>query len=68
MLLHQALVGDSAHFTRQDNVEESWRIVQPLLDSPPPRHPYAKGSWGPAAADELVAAFGGWHGPWLPAP
>jgi len=68
VLLHDALVGDSTHFTRQDNVEESWRIVQPLLDAPPPVHPYAKGSWGPAAADELVARCGGWHGPWLPAP
>ena len=67
VLLHEALVGDSTHFTRQDNVEESWRIVQPLLDAPPPTHPYAKGSWGPAAAEELVAGCGGWHGPWLPA-
>jgi glucose-6-phosphate 1-dehydrogenase len=68
VLLHDALVGDSTHFTRQDIVEESWRILQPLLDAPPPVHPYAKGSWGPAAADELVAPCGGWHGPWLPAP
>ena len=28
-------------------------------------HPYAKGSWGPEAADELVAHHGGWHGPWV---
>ena len=35
VLLHAAMVGDSTHFTRQDSVEESWRIVQPLLDSPP---------------------------------
>ena len=48
VLLHAALCGDATHFTRQDNVEESWRIVQPLLDSPPPVHPYAQGSWGPA--------------------
>ena len=27
--------------------------MQPLLDAPPPVHPYAPGSWGPAAADEL---------------
>jgi glucose-6-phosphate 1-dehydrogenase len=67
VLLHAALVGDSTHFTRQDQVEECWRIVQPLLDSPPPPHPYAKGSWGPEGADALVAGYGGWHGPWVPA-
>ena len=67
VLLHAALCGDATHFTRQDSVEQSWRIVQPLLDSPPPVHPYAQGSWGPEAAHELVAGFGGWHGPWVPA-
>jgi glucose-6-phosphate 1-dehydrogenase len=66
VLLHAALCGDATHFTRQDNVEESWRIVQPLLDSPPPVRAYAQGSWGPKEADELVAGYGGWHGPWLP--
>jgi hypothetical protein len=35
VLLHAALIGDSTYFTRQDSVEECWRIVQPLLDSPP---------------------------------
>ncbi len=34
-------------FTRQDGVEETWRIMQPLLDAPPPVQPYAPGSWGP---------------------
>ena len=66
VLLHAAMVGDSMRFTRQDSVEEAWRVVQPLLDSPPPVHPYAKGSWGPAAADDLVADAGGWRGPWVP--
>jgi glucose-6-phosphate 1-dehydrogenase len=64
VLLYAALVGDSTRFTRQDGVEETWRIMQPLLDSPPPVHPYAKGSMGPDAADQLVAAVGGWHKPW----
>ena len=67
VLLHAALVGDASHFTRQDNVEECWRIVQPLLDSPPPLMPYAAGSWGPEAADKLLAGIGCWHDPWLPA-
>ena len=39
--------------------------MQPLLDAPPPVHAYAPGSWGPEAADKLVAGFGRWHGPWV---
>jgi glucose-6-phosphate 1-dehydrogenase len=66
VLLHAALVGDASHFTRQDNVEECWRILQPLLDSPPKAIPYAQGSWGPTEADDLLDGFGGWRGPWLP--
>ena len=66
VLLHAALIGDRSHFTRQDIVEETWRIVQPLLDTPGKALPYKPGSWGPAQADELVARFGGWHRPWLP--
>jgi glucose-6-phosphate 1-dehydrogenase len=65
VLLHAAMVGQSTRFTRQDGVEETWRIMQPLLDSPPPVHRYSPGSWGPAAADELTAQSGGWHQPWL---
>ena len=65
VLLHAAMVGDSTRFTRQDGVEETWRIMQPLLDAPPDVHPYAPGSWGPEAADKLVAGHGGWHGPWI---
>jgi glucose-6-phosphate 1-dehydrogenase len=55
----------SVRFTRQDAVEETWRIMQPLLDKPSAIHSYAPGSWGPEAADKLVAEHGGWHGPWL---
>ena len=65
VLLHAAMLGDSARFTRQDSVEETWRVLQPLLDSPPPVHGYAPGSWGPAAADDLVAGHGKWYGPWI---
>ena len=65
VLLHAAMMGDAKRFKRQDSVEEDWRIMQPLLDAPPPVHPYEKGSWGPAAANHLVAAHGGWHGPWV---
>jgi glucose-6-phosphate 1-dehydrogenase len=65
VLLHAAMVGDSTRFTSQDGVEETWRIMQPLLDSPPPVHSYAPGSWGPEAADKLVAGYGSWRGPWI---
>ena len=65
VLLHAAMVGDSTRFTRQDGVEEQWRIMQPLIDSPPPVHSYAPGSWGPAEADALVAGHGRWHEPWI---
>jgi glucose-6-phosphate 1-dehydrogenase len=58
--------GDSSDFVRQDSVEETWRIAQPLLADPGPVHPYAPGSWGPEEAGRLVAAHGGWHGPWIP--
>jgi glucose-6-phosphate 1-dehydrogenase len=64
VLLHAAMIGESGRFTRQDSVEETWRILEPLLDAPPPVHPYAKGSWGPEAANDLVSGHGTWHGPW----
>jgi glucose-6-phosphate 1-dehydrogenase len=65
VLLRAAMVGQSTRFTRQDGVEEAWRIMQPLLDAPPPVHPYTPGTWGPEAADALVAGHGRWHGPWV---
>jgi glucose-6-phosphate 1-dehydrogenase len=65
VLLHAAMVGDSKRFTRQDSVEQAWRVMEPLLENPPEVHAYEKGSWGPAAANELVAEYGGWHGPWV---
>jgi glucose-6-phosphate 1-dehydrogenase len=65
VLLHAAMAGQSTRFTRQDSVEETWRIMQPLLDAPPPVHSYAPGSWGPSAAEQLTAEVGGWHGPWV---
>jgi glucose-6-phosphate 1-dehydrogenase len=65
VLLHAAMVGDSTRFTRQDGVEEQWRIMQPLLGAPPPVHSYEPGSLGPAEADDLVAGHGRWHEPWI---
>jgi glucose-6-phosphate 1-dehydrogenase len=40
--------------------------VQPLLDAPPPVQPYARGSWGPAGADQLLTGHPSWRRPWLP--
>jgi glucose-6-phosphate 1-dehydrogenase len=65
VLLHAAMVGDNTRFTRQDAVDEEWRIMQPLLDAPPKVHSYKPGSWGPAAADQLVEGYGKWHQPWM---
>ncbi len=65
VLLKAAMDGQTTRFKRQDIVEENWRVLQPLLDAPPPVHPYAKGSWGPEAANDLVAGHGRWHEPWI---
>jgi glucose-6-phosphate 1-dehydrogenase len=67
VLLHAAMLGDDQRFTRQDSVEETWRVMQPLLDAPPRVQPYAPGSWGPPAAEKLVAGHGRWHRPWVAA-
>jgi len=64
VLLHAAMTGQTTRFTRQDSVEEQWRIMQPLLDSPSSVQPYAPGSWGPEAATALVKGHGRWYDPW----
>jgi glucose-6-phosphate 1-dehydrogenase len=63
-LLHDALTGDRSLFTREDSVEETWRILQPLLDRPPVPETYPRGSWGPSAAEGLVRGHAPWHLPW----
>ena len=68
VLLHAAMTGEASRFKRQDAVEECWRIMQPLVDNPPPVHSYAPGTWGPEAANALVADHGGWEGPWIVGP
>jgi glucose-6-phosphate 1-dehydrogenase len=59
-LIEDALDGNPALFARQDTVEEAWRVVQPVLDEPPPVHEYAPGSWGPPEAERIASAAGGW--------
>jgi glucose-6-phosphate 1-dehydrogenase len=64
VLLLAAMNGQSTRFSRQDSVEETWRVMQPLLDAPSPIETYAPGSWGPSGAEALVAGTGRWHEPW----
>jgi glucose-6-phosphate 1-dehydrogenase len=61
-LLHDAMIGDHTLFTRADGIERLWEISTPLLQQPPPVHPYAPGSWGPAAIHQLIAPYR-WHLP-----
>jgi glucose-6-phosphate 1-dehydrogenase len=65
-LLGDAIAGHPGLFTREDMVEETWRVVQPLLDKPGEVHRYRRGSWGPPAADKLTRGMCEWHEPWLP--
>jgi glucose-6-phosphate 1-dehydrogenase len=60
-LLTDAMAGDPALFAREDAVEAAWRVVDPVLTAHAQAIPYAQGSWGPPAADALVAGHGGWH-------
>ncbi len=62
-LILDALQGDASLFTRADEVEEAWSIVDPIVnawaDAPPPDFPnYDAGSWGPDAADDLPGRDG----------
>ena len=62
-LLTDAMAGDGALFTREDAVEAAWAVVNPVLKTHHRAHPYKRGSWGPKAADALIAADGVWHNP-----
>lgn len=65
-LLDDAIHGRNRLFTREDGIEETWRVIQPLLDRPGEVIPYEPGSWGPSEADRLVKGVCRWHQPWLP--
>ncbi len=65
-LLLDVMIGDQTLFTRSDEVEAAWRIIDPLLkhfERRPPRElpTYPAGSWGPAEANELLI---GAHSRW----
>lgn len=54
-LIHDALLGDRTLFTRADGIGRTWEIVSAVVDHPPAVQPYDRGSWGPEAADDLIA-------------
>jgi glucose-6-phosphate 1-dehydrogenase len=65
--LHDALLGDSTLFTRRDEVEVEWALVERILtswkDAPAP-FPYQPGSWGPPEVDDFIHRDGRrWHNP-----
>ncbi len=66
-LLLDAMRGDQTLFKHREEIDCAWRVVQPVLDTwagtaPSDLPNYAAGSWGPAAADELLSRAGRkWH-------
>jgi glucose-6-phosphate 1-dehydrogenase len=65
-LMLDALIGDPTLFIRSDEVEQCWRIIDPIIahwEDSPDRIPfYEAASWGPAEADQLLARDGrAWH-------
>jgi glucose-6-phosphate 1-dehydrogenase len=68
-LLLDVLEGDATLFMRADQVETGWAIMMPILDAwesmPSPDFPnYPAGSWGPEAAEALIARDGrSWQKP-----
>jgi glucose-6-phosphate 1-dehydrogenase len=62
-LLEDAMIGNQRRFARQDYVEESWRLLDPILEGNLPVHSYEPDSWGPEDADKLHSGYGGWFTP-----
>jgi glucose-6-phosphate 1-dehydrogenase len=62
-LLGDAIQGDTTLFARQDSVEASWEIIDPILGSKTPVHEYEPGSWGPPQQEALMRDICCWHNP-----
>ncbi|MBC7480994.1 MAG: glucose-6-phosphate dehydrogenase, partial [Rhizobacter sp.] len=62
-LLTDAMNGDGALFTREGAIEAAWAVVEPVLTEHPSAIVYAPDTWGPPAANHLIAADGGWRNP-----
>jgi glucose-6-phosphate 1-dehydrogenase len=54
-LIHDAMIGDHTLFNTAEGIERLWEVSTPLLENPPPVQPYAPGTWGPPAINELIA-------------
>jgi glucose-6-phosphate 1-dehydrogenase len=68
-LLSDAMYGIQELFAREDGVEASWRIVEPILGDRVPLRVYEPGSWGPSEAKKLIGRDGPWIDPVIaPAP
>jgi glucose-6-phosphate 1-dehydrogenase len=59
-LLMDAMLGDRRLFTSEAAIEAAWTAVEPVLNRHRPCEAYEKGTWGPKAADTLIAEHGGW--------
>ena len=64
-LLGDALQGEASLFTREDSVEETWRIVQPLTRFPAARRTYAQGRRRRPVRTSCWRGYPGWREPWL---
>jgi glucose-6-phosphate 1-dehydrogenase len=62
-LLHDAMIGDATLFAREDSVEQSWRIVEPVLGTATPLFEYEPNTWGPLEAVQIPAGHTPWHDP-----
>jgi glucose-6-phosphate 1-dehydrogenase len=62
-LLGDAMIGDGALFAREDAVEAAWAAVDHVLKKHHRVRPYSRHTWGPKAADLLIAPSGHWHNP-----
>jgi glucose-6-phosphate 1-dehydrogenase len=63
VLISAALIGDTSHFAREDEVEAAWTIIDPLLNSTTAPLEYLPGSWGPEQANNLITGPCNWHNP-----
>jgi len=63
VLISAALIGDTTHFAREDEVEAAWAIVDPVLQTGAPPLEYLPASWGPPQAESLLQGPCGWHNP-----
>ncbi|MCW2675532.1 MAG: glucose-6-phosphate 1-dehydrogenase, partial [Modestobacter sp.] len=57
-LIHDVITGDRSLFTTSEGLAAAWAATEPLLHDRPPVQPYAPGSWGPVAANELPGPCG----------